>query len=97
MSESARPPAEADFDPPIVPPPREGTASVSTQTMGCLIIALCFFAPVILYFGFFAVLVLDEGILQTRYLSPEKLPAPVVEGIRFIYAPLIDGVEVLFH
>jgi hypothetical protein len=67
---------------------QRATAGASHAT-GCALAAIFLLLPAVTYFGFFGLLVLDELVLQTRYLGPEKLPPGAIEWIEFIYYPLI--------
>lgn len=68
---------------------RAGAVGSRTHAIGCGVAALLAMIPPILYFGFFAVLIVDELILGTRYLSPGNLPAGAGDWLETIYSPLI--------
>ncbi|HEV7282200.1 MAG TPA: hypothetical protein VGN57_18500 [Pirellulaceae bacterium] len=63
---------------------------------GCLLSAAFVAFPALVYFGSFGLLVLDELILETRYLSQGKLGQQAVDVSQFIYAPLFYLMHVAF-
>lgn len=67
---------------------QRATAGLSHAT-GCALAAVFFLVPAVAYFGFFAILVIDELVLGTRYLGAENLPDWLVDWIVIVYYPLI--------
>ena len=72
-----------------VPAEIRRTGSEPKYATGCLLAAIFVLGPALIYFGFFGLILIDELVLNTRYLSQQNLPQQVVDGLVIIYAPLI--------
>ena len=55
---------------------------------GCLVLGVAMFVPALLYFGLFAVILVDEVVVETNWFLG-NLPDPAIESLRVMYAPLI--------
>ncbi|HEV7282198.1 MAG TPA: hypothetical protein VGN57_18490 [Pirellulaceae bacterium] len=72
-----------------VPAEMRRASGGTNQAVGCALAGIFLLFPAVVYFGFFALLLIDELVLNTRYLGRENLPDWLVEWIEFIYYPLI--------
>ena len=68
--------------------PAEGRRSAGkNQATGCLLVAVLLILPAVLYFGFFAVIVLEEMFVGSGWFR-ENLPNPAGRFLHTIYSPL---------
>ncbi|HEV7282202.1 MAG TPA: hypothetical protein VGN57_18510 [Pirellulaceae bacterium] len=68
--------------------PPSAAGSDAGSLAGCVIVSIVILLPALLYFGFFAVVLLDELVFEANWFVND-LPEPALEVLRVIYAPLI--------
>lgn len=55
---------------------------------GCLVLGVALFLPALLYFGLFALILVDELVFETNWFLG-NLPDSAIDVLRVMYAPLI--------
>ncbi|HEV7282201.1 MAG TPA: hypothetical protein VGN57_18505 [Pirellulaceae bacterium] len=86
MSRPPRPPLPELTDDVEVPDDVRRRAGRSYAT-GCLLVGIFIIFPAVLYFGFFAVVVLEEIFIGSGWFQ-QNLPEPVGRFLQMIYTPL---------
>lgn len=71
-----------------VPPEVRRATAMSSQAAGCVAVAIIVLFPAIVYFGFFGLLLLDDVVLETHFVS-ESLSQEGLDWLVTIYWPLI--------
>ena len=75
-----------------LPVPDVARSASSAHAAGCAAAAVLVLFPGILYFGFFAAILVDELVLGTGYIG-RNLPREAKDVAEFVYGPLFMLVE----
>lgn len=91
----AEPPPDSNAELEVPEDVRRATIG-SSSSLGCIVLGAALAFSVVVYFGFFGLLVLDELILETHYVSTTR-SQELVDAVLFIYGPMIFLVNWLMY